>query len=138
MYFKKYKFYLLILLLTLATSCHKYPDGPNFSLLSKNYRLLRGWQLDRYYSYKQDITDRILGQYGYYMIAYKKDGTFSIDLSSKTLNGDWIWYNKKEYIIQSAFDSTLIDTLKILKLTNKELWVSKKQFETEIHFIKSN
>ena len=72
------------------------------------------------------------------MIAYKKDGTFSIDLSSKTLNGDWIWYNKKEYIIQSAFDSTLIDTLKILKLTNKELWVSKKQFETEIHFIKSN
>lgn len=106
--------------LFLITSCGKYEDGPGFSLRTKKSRLTGEWTLEEYDN--QPVS-------GYTVKwEFKKDGSweefYSDDTDTYTDKGDWEWEDKKREI-EISYDDASYGKLdwKILRLTNKELWL---------------
>jgi len=135
---------LLFLVFMFAASCKKYEEGPRVNFLTKKYRLVKSWQIQDYYyinksggTYtKIDVTLSMLSSLGYYRIEYKEDGTFENTRLNDIYRGFWKFSKDKEYIVNAYVDISLLDSLKIIRLTNKELWITKNQGKEEIHFIK--
>lgn len=105
----------------LVLGCSKYEDGPSFSLVSKNNRLCREWELDKIQG--RPVTD------GELVFEFEKDGDFLFTYSYTYYNGSsysyaqvgtWEWVQGKEsVIIQLQGDMLNMD---ISRLTSSELW----------------
>lgn len=104
----------------LVLGCSKYEDGPAFSISSKNNRLCREWELDRYQG--RPYTD------GELIFEFEKDGDFSQTNTyfyyggsySYTTRGSWKWVGDKESVtIQLDGAASVMD---ISRLTSGELW----------------
>ena len=104
----------------LVLGCSKYEDGPAFSISSKNNRLCREWELDRYQG--RPYTD------GEVIFEFEKDGDFSQTITyfdyggsySYTTRGSWKWVGDKESVtIQLDGAASVMD---ISRLTSGELW----------------
>lgn len=112
---KIYLFLSIAVIISLAiTSCGKYEDGPGFSLLTKTARMTNKWELKSVYG--ETIPAGIVWE-------FKKDGeaTFSYGGFGGTETGTWKFSDDKEDLILE-FDGDA-STLKIMRLTNKELWL---------------
>ncbi len=113
------------------TSCSKYEEGPFISFRSKTERLCNIWKpvkilvngSETILSSDQQKTT----------IEFQKDGdvfiTFYILGIAVAQTGQWEFYDKSEKIILTMNTDDNIpskDTLKILKLMEKELWLEGK------------
>ena len=115
---KKTKIYLFLsiaVIISLAiTSCGKYEDGPGFSLLSKTARMTNKWELKS--------VDGATIPAGEIVWEFKKDGVATISIVGfDTETGTWEFSDDKEDLFLEVGGDT--STLKIRRLTNKELWV---------------
>ena len=112
---KNYLFLSIAVIISLAiTSCGKYEDGPGFSLLTKTARMTNKWEL-------KSVDGETIPA-GEIVWEFKKDGeaTFSSG-GFGTETGTWEFSDDKEDLILE-FDGDA-STLKIRRLTNKELWL---------------
>lgn len=135
---------LLISFILILGGCNKYEEGPNFSLRSKNKRLMGSWELkyaeltsthaqdgDYYSVFENGVMSTTSPDYpeenasfSYAMnCEIKKDGSFTQtvveDGERNFYTDNWFWFDgsfNKENIV--LFDGGLY---KIVKLTNKEL-----------------
>ncbi len=117
---KKTKIYLFLsiaVIISLAiTSCGKYEDGPGFSLLTKTARMTNKWEL-------KSVDGEIIPA-GEIVWEFKKDGEATISYGGLgTETGTWEFSDDKEDLFLE-FDGDA-STLKIRRLTNKELWVEE-------------
>ena len=114
------------------SSCGKYEEGPNFTLLSKKARITNTW---KFTSQTQNGIDVTPDPMSYSLTkTLKKDGTLDADLTifsqPFTSSGSWAFSDDKEDLILT--DPTGTQTYEILKLTNSELKVSNIQNGDEI------
>lgn len=117
---------LLSLLTTLAfTSCNKYSEGPNFSLLTRKARITNDWVLE---SYTKDGSDLYDGTYEM-NLSIEKDGTYSKSiitpnlgqLQSTTAHGTWEFIDSQGSISLLEDGMLLGESYEIIMLKNKNL-----------------
>ena len=116
---------LLGLILVFGTSCKKYEEGPNISLLSKKSRLVNKWKPDR--SVDEFGNDDALSQEAKdgVIFEFKKNNTFTIKYNfpgySDLESGTWEFTDKKEKIVLTYLDDGEAYVYTILLLKKNEL-----------------
>jgi hypothetical protein len=113
------------------TSCKKYEDGPALSLLTKTMRATGVWEIESYFENDVDKTSDYRLLISSESVELKKDGAYSSSFTSGSLtisdNGTWEFISDKEEIkMLSSQAGSQPDTLVILRLKNKEMWVTEK------------
>jgi hypothetical protein len=130
---EKMKTFKLIILLLIAgiffNSCKKYEDGPAISLKTKKMRLCRKWLLT------EGTLDGNTLRFSDYMYTdeyeYKTNGKYIIigedarKAKPSYLEGTWSFSDKKENLVHSIYTNNS-ETLNILRLTSKDLWLSQE------------
>ncbi len=119
---------VIIMLFALAlTSCSKYDENPAISLSSKDSRLCQNWL----------CTEVIIGGVStstnnwWISLNYNKNGTVESGASFQpnTHTQPWSWNNDKTIIVGQVGNMSGEDSLVIVKLTKKELWVTNSNYE---------
>lgn len=111
-----------------VVSCGKYEDGPNFSLRSKEARLVNTWVIEKTMQDGVDNTAEFKADNPEYQLELKKDNSFVSStydslLSARDENkGKWKLTNNKEEIELTDDLTGQQISEKILRLTNTELW----------------
>jgi hypothetical protein len=111
-------FAVVAMALVTFSSCGKYEEGPGFSLRSKKARVVGEWVIEK------TIYNGVETSTGFdgITIEFKKDNTYTASFMGMTDNGKWDFDSKKENL--EITDDTGDKTVeKILRLTNKELWL---------------
>ena len=128
----KYLSLLSLAIIFVFSSCNKYSEGPNFSLLTKKTRVVNDWTLE---SYTKDNTE--LYEQGYEEnLSIEKDGTYSMtritpnlgQLHSVSSHGTWEFDNAKTSISFLEEGSIIGITYEILMLKNKSLKLRQTDF----------
>lgn len=121
----KYLALLSLFATIFVSSCNKYSEGPNFSLLTRKARIVNDWDLR---SYTKDDTELYDGTYEN-NLSIEKDGTYSMSiitpaleqLQSETTHGTWEFDNSQSSITLLEEGSILGVSYEIIMLKNKEL-----------------
>ena len=115
----------LIVATTFLSSCSKYDEGSNFTLLTKKSRMVNNWHLT---SITQDGVS--LNMSGILLdLNLMKDGSATTTLSYTVLgqiftnvtNGTWEFNDDKSKLVLTETGATITDEYTILKLTKDEL-----------------
>ena len=115
----------LIVATTFLSSCSKYDEGSNFTLLTKKSRMVNNWHLT---SITQDGVS--LNMSGILLdLNLMKDGSATTTLSYTVLgqtftdetNGAWEFNDDKSKLVLTETGATITDEYTILKLTKDEL-----------------
>ena len=126
---------IIIAMIFVGTSCHKYEEG---GYASKG-RLCKTWKLVKTQMGSVEITEN-----GATSIIFDKEGKGEIKFSSaqgaSSINFKWEWAEEKDGV-NISYDNILfgeifpIGTSTIVKLTTKELWLKRenivKKFEKQ-------
>ena len=118
-------FALFSLLLLFVSSCGKYEEGPNFTLLTKKTRMVGTWELTS--STSNGTTVDLTQITSKYILS--KDGTYAFSSSVTIFGipvplsefGKWEFSEDKLQLLLTPDNSTNVNAVNILKLTNKEL-----------------
>jgi len=111
---------------TILTSCNKYEEGSNFSLISKKNRVVNDWSL----STVEDSNGTSVDLSGITTTAsIKKDGSYTTTSSfsilgqtiTDTENGTWSFTDDKTGLTFTDDATSTASTSTIVKLTNGEL-----------------
>jgi hypothetical protein len=120
------------------SSCRKYEDGPVFSIHSKTSRVANTWKINKVTSNGIDKTS----DYQDFRITLMKDGNYTavspIALFNVTTSGVWAFTDYKDNIQLTStpvLGISTVYTYKILKLEEKDLWLSSSDGFTEFHLI---
>ena len=112
-------------------SCGKYEDGPGISLRSKSSRIAGSWTIDKKFENDIDVTSQWVGNGIDRTYEFTRDGSYSKTTTYgsgtvSTDSGTWEFVNDDEDLKISYSNSgfTSVNTYKILRLTNSELWYS--------------
>jgi hypothetical protein len=100
------------------SSCGKYEDGPEFSLMSKKARLTGDWEVVRIGNQVPDPDYTII-------LEFEKDGDFDFTYSYSNgynygISGEWEWEDHREEI-EVEMDGYVIDW-NIKRLSRNEFW----------------
>lgn len=103
--------------------CGKYEEGPGISLRTKKMRLTGEWEIDEYVVDNENFTS----DFNFYEIEFTNDNEFTErgqleGFETFTFEGDWDFSGDKEELELEYDDGDRAD-LKIIRLTNSELWV---------------
>ncbi len=127
--------------LLFLASCGKYENGPGFSLRSKKARIVGNWTVEKYYEDGVDVTSDVLSDGTSIIIEFKDDGSYSSTITNtiwgqSVETGTWDLSEDKEYFTTTDSDGE-VSTVRILRLTNDEIWFEDTSSETvdEIHLI---
>ena len=121
----KYLALLSLFSIIFLSSCNKYSEGPNFSLLTRKARITNDWVLE---SYTKDGTE--LYDASYEMnLSIERDGTYSKSiitpslgqLQSVTTHGTWEFDNSQSSLILLEDGMLLGESYEIIMLKNKNL-----------------
>lgn len=119
----------------LFSSCNKYSEGPNYSMLTRKARLCNDWELKAYSisgnnAFDVDYTTKL---------SIDKDGTYSMSKTFNALgqiqgeysNGRWEFAEKDEtlYFFEDT-TSKPTHEYSIKELRNKELVIVEDLFQT--------
>ena len=109
-----------------VSSCGKYEDGPNFSLLSKKSRVVGTWDMKSLTDSQTGVTDNFCQNGAYCVeITMDKDNKLTQKISdgsySYTYTGTWDFNDDKTQLIWTTPSYTT--SYEIKRLTNKELWL---------------
>lgn len=125
---KKSGLFLVVLFVAsiVLSSCGKYDEGPSISLRSKAARLTGVWKITKqtYNGTAVTLSADDLAT----TLEYKKDETFTMTTQTYgPFNGTWKFSDDKTQLITSLTFGGLTssDTVNILRLTNKELFVEQ-------------
>ncbi len=122
---KKNLILVLIAFMSVAVtmpSCNKYEDGPAFSLLTKKMRITGDWSLENYNSNGTDITSTVQVLWGASCEwQIEKDNSYKLTGNINDA-GTWKLGADKDDITFTPTSGT-VETYRILRLTNKELWL---------------
>lgn len=118
-------FALFWLILLFVSSCGKYEEGPTFTLLSKKARMVGTWELMSSTSNGNTVD---LTQFSAKYIL-SKDGTYAFSSTISLFGipvplsefGKWEFSEDKLQLLLTPDNSTNVNAVTILKLTNKEL-----------------
>ena len=115
----------------MLASCGKYEDGPGLSLRSKTSRLAGTWSITEAFQGTVDIKT-IITNGGSVEVTFDKDGAYTYTYNfvilgfptNGSVNGTWEFSDDKaDLVITDASGQS--DSAKILRLTNKELWLEQ-------------
>jgi hypothetical protein len=126
---KRLTLLLFLFAVLLMGGCKKYPDGPEFSLLPKSWRLAGDWKTTKILENNIDVTARELATVNYESRKIDKNGSFSYELveggSTLSYAGSWSFSSDKTIVYFTyAFASTgSTDQFLILRLKEKDLWL---------------
>ena len=124
-------FAVLAMALVTFSSCGKYEEGPGFSLRSKKARVAGEWVIEK------TIYNGVETSTGFdgITIEFKKDNTYTESYMGMTDNGKWDFDSKKENL-EYTDDAGNKSAEKILRLTNKEMWLVDEEGggKYEIHY----
>ena len=124
-------------------SCGKYEDGPGFSLRSKTSRLVGSWTVTEAFQGSTNITTSLTNG-GTVDLIFDKDGayTYSYDFvilgfpTNGSISGTWAFSSDKSSL-EVTDGSGQMDSSKILRLTNNELWLEQSDSNGgiyEVHY----
>ena len=120
-------------------SCGKYEDGPGFSLRSKTSRLAGSWTVTEAFQGSTNITTSLTNG-GTVDLTFDKDGayTYSYDfvITNGSVTGTWAFSSDKTSL-EVTDGSGQMDSSKILRLTNNELWLEQSDSNGgiyEVHY----
>ena len=116
---------LSLFVVLFLTSCNKYSEGPNFSLLTRKARITNDWILE---SYTKDGTELYDGSYEL-NLSIESDGTYSKSqitsslgqLQSETTHGTWEFENSQSEIVLLENGFTIGESYEIIMLKNKNI-----------------
>ena len=113
------------------TSCKKYEEGPALTLLTKKARVAGTWELEAYLVDGVDKTADYRTLVTSEELIYSKEGTYTSSytfvIGSDTDAGSWEFINDKLEIKSLSNDAGATpDTMVIVKLKSKEMWVKEK------------
>ena len=116
---------LSLFVVLFLTSCNKYSEGPNFSLLTRKARITNDWILE---SYTKDGTELYDGSYEL-NLSIESDGTYSKSqitsslgqLQSETTHGTWEFENSQSEIVLLENGFAIGESYEIIMLKNKNL-----------------
>ena len=138
------KFTIYTILFFSVVACTKYPEGPSFSLRSKENRLKGHWFVtDAQRSYRpvsggsgQAYNENVTKEYSQNFIRWQfveEDGELQLNEYSGTGTNNFFTRgcsfseDNADLYLDSNWDGT--DTLNILRLTNSELWLKEVYLE---------
>lgn len=114
------------LILSMLHSCGKYPDGPNFSILSRKTRIENVWvHTETIYANGNVEQNPDPGA----TTEFTSDGDFIYKKGGVTLNGYWDLVNEKKdlrisYLVSGNNDPVYGHTdFEIRKLKSNEMWL---------------
>jgi hypothetical protein len=107
------------------SSCKKYDDGPALSLKTKKARVANEWKYDQVLS---SNGTNITSSYANQSIEFKRDGTYITSSGTSSGTGTWIFASDKEDIVLTENDGGDSYTWHMMRLKEKELWVSYEYF----------
>ena len=127
----------------LLASCGKYEDGPGFSLRSKTSRIAGTWTVTEAFQGSTNITSSLTNG-GTVEVTFDKEGAYKYTYdfvvlgfpSSGTINGTWAFSSDKT-ALEVTDGSGQMDSSKILRLTNNELWLEQSDSNGgtyEVHY----
>ena len=109
----------------ILSACNKYPDGPKLSLRSKMARARGEWSIDKVIENGNDVTNVFFSFYPNYLMILDKDGKYTERASGyPDEHGKWEFQRNKEDIYSLQDGASIGQTMKLLRLKNKEMWVS--------------
>jgi hypothetical protein len=112
---------MFALAMVAVTSCNKYEEGSNFSLLSAKARIVNVWTLTKVDYNGNDVT----GSYPGMKVDMKKDNTYTTTFTVGSFNtqesGKWAFNSDKTAVIFTPNGETAEDAITILMLKNKML-----------------
>ena len=140
---KKLSILFAAVAVVLLASCGKYEEGPGFSLRSKTSRLAGTWTVTEAFQGSTNITGDITNG-GTVEVTFDKDGayTYTYDFvvfgipASGTVTGTWAFSDDKTSI-EISNGGSQVESSKILRLTNSELWLEESDGSGgtyEIHY----
>lgn len=110
---------ICVLLITCATSCKKYEDGPALSLRTKKSRFANEWK------YQQIIApngSNITASGANVTFEFTKDGNAIITQGTSSVTGTWQFASDKDNVVVTTGSSGNAFTMHITRLKEKELW----------------
>jgi uncharacterized lipoprotein NlpE involved in copper resistance len=115
----------------MLASCGKYEDGPGFSLRSKTARLAGTWTVTEAFQGTVDITTSLTNG-GTIEATFEKDGSYTYTYNfvilgfptNGSVSGTWAFSSDKS-ALEVTDGSGQMDSSKILRLTNNELWLEQ-------------
>jgi hypothetical protein len=115
----------MLALTAVVTSCNKYDEGSNFSVISAKSRIAGDWKLT---SYTVNGTDNTSNQ-GTVLVTVKKDGTYSGSASyvifgstvTNNYTGTWEFNSDKTTVSMLDSQSSTPEVYTIVELKNKEM-----------------
>lgn len=114
---------MFALAMVAVTSCNKYEEGSNFSLMSAKARMVNTWTLTKVEYNGNDITNSFPG----IKSEFKKDNTytttFTIGTFSTQEGGKWDFNSDKTALIITPNGESANDPLRIIMLKNNMLKV---------------
>ncbi len=112
-------FTCIAVLVLLLDSCGKYPDGPNFSILSRKTRIENVWVLKEVIHVNGSVEQNPTPGY---TTEYTSDDKVIHTNGEVTLNGEWDLVNDKKDLFVS-YEGIGSTTYEIRKLKSNELWL---------------
>jgi hypothetical protein len=149
---KQITFFFIAIVFITITACKKYPDGPRFSLYTKQQRLCNGWDVFSFTVNGYDSTAYLksqpfYGQFGFLAQKGDNDAYFTY-AAAGSYGGLGHWYfgnNKTSVQIYCNYDSASpgtvgpyrigIWTWDIMRLEKTELWL-KTNYSGKEYFVK--
>jgi hypothetical protein len=119
----------ILMLTAVISSCSKYDEGSNFSLISAKGRVAGDWTLSKYTVNGADYTS-IQGTKN---VTIDKSGTYTGTATFVILgvpvvdnfNGTWMFNSDKTTISMTETGSTTAEVYTIIELKNKEMKLQK-------------
>ena len=116
----------LAITLPMVSSCDRYEEGANYSLLTAKMRLVNHWKLEKITVTNGNTSYDATGSYPSTILKVKKDNTYETIYTAGNLTtnetGTWEFNDDKTQVIITETGENP-DSFTIIKLKNKELKV---------------
>ena len=81
-----------------------------------------------------DITTNFKALNPDFQMTFKKDGSYEVLLDGDRGTGTWVLDNKKEKIILTENSTKFVEVWTIMRLTQKELWMTTEDGSDKIEY----
>ncbi len=128
---KSHFLFLVALIFIGISSCGKYPDGPKFSLISKEKRLIKNWKMNKVEYYNGQNSTYSEGQVYPFYLNIEKSGVLKykrlVDNNIQEFSSSWTWHLGTWGITLDLTNNILgnngVRNYQIKRLTKTELWI---------------
>ncbi|MBR9860079.1 hypothetical protein GYB22_04920 [bacterium] len=118
------------------TSCSRFEEGPKITLRTIESRLTGDWEIVKFSVNDEDQTEEYLDLIGHnYRLEIEKDGEYRTE-GDNPIKGSWeLGADKDDIRFQPDEEGADEESYRILRLTNKEMWLRQTQSNGDLHVI---